>query len=265
MTDRIPELVRIPAGPFLMGGGEGDADARERPTHMVTIDEFLIGACPVTQGEYARFVQATDRRAPAIWELPAIAPFAPDNRFRELAAPYCWSGSEPPAGKDDHPVVLVTYEDASEYCRWLKHETGRGFRLPTEAESEKAARGGLDGKRYPWGDDIDPSDAAYLLDQPIGASPGTRATRSFPPNGYGVFDAAGNVWTWVADWYRPDYYTVSDSANPRGPGSGSQRLLRGGAWTCADPRMLRCANRHPVPPDTYGYSVGFRVASAPLP
>ena len=263
MTDLLPELARIPAGPFLMGSDEGDT--RERPAHVVTLDEFLIGACPVTCAEYARFVLATARRSPGVSELPAISQFAPGGGFRELAAPYCWNGTELPAGKMDHPVVLVTYEDASEYCRWLKHETGWPFRLPTEAESEKAARGGLEGQRYPWGDSPDPSAAAFLTDPSLKTRMGTRAAKSFPPNGYGVFDAAGNVWTWVADWYRADYYTVSDPRNPRGPASGSLRLLRGGAWTSVDERYLRCACRHAVPPDTYAYSIGFRVACAAQP
>ena len=263
MTELLPELVHIPAGPFLMGTDEGDA--HQRPAHVVTLDEFLIGASPVTNQEYARFVRATARRSPGVWELPAIARFAPGDSFSELAAAYCWNGTEPPAGKADHPVVLVTYEDASEYCRWLKHETGSPFRLPTEAESEKAARGGHEGQRYPWGGGLDLAADAFLADPSLKARLGTHAAKSFPPNGYGVFDAAGNVWTWVADWYRADYYTVSDSLNPRGPASGSLRLLRGGAWTNTDERYLRCACRHAVPPDTYGYSIGFRVARAAQP
>ena len=260
MTDLLPELVQIPVGPFLMGSDEGDA--HQRPQHIVALDAYLVGACPVTNAEYARFVRATARRSPGVWELPAISQFASDDSFREWAAPYGWVGTEPPAGKLDHPVVLVSYEDASEYCRWLKHETGWAFRLPTEAESEKAARGGLEGKPFPWGDGLGATNAAFLADPSLKARMGTRAAKSFPPNGYGVFDAAGNVWTWVADWYRADYYSVSDPRNPRGPASGSLRLLRGGAWTSADQRYLRCACRHAVPPDTYSYSIGFRVACA---
>ena len=260
MADPIPDLVRIPAGPFLMGAEDGDGP--ERPAHIVTLDEFFIGACPVTNGDYARFVRATSRRPPGVWELPAVVRPAKTAGFRDLAAPYRWDGDEPPPGRLDHPVVLVTHEDASEYCRWVAHETGRPFRLPTEAEWEKAARGGLEGRRYPWGDDIDAAKAAFLPHPMMKARTGTCSVRSFPPNGYGMYDAAGNVWSWVSDWYRPDYYAVADNRNPRGPASGSLRLLRGGAWTNDDVKYLRCAFRHPVPPDTYSYSIGFRVACA---
>jgi formylglycine-generating enzyme required for sulfatase activity len=274
MTDVLPELVRIPAGPFLMGADDGDPS--QRPVHVVNLDEFEIGASAVTQAEYARFVHATARRAPGVWELPAVAQFAAGDRFRGMAAPYQWYESTPPDERQDHPVVLVTYEDASEYCRWLKHATGRPFRLPTEAESEKAARGGLEGQRYPWGHTLTHEQAAWrvaateadasaptvsseTLETPDAVEPGTRRVKSFAPNRYGMFDPAGNVWTWVADWYRADYYGVCDALNPRGPASGSLRVLRGGAWTNSDERYLRCAWRHPVPPDTYGYSIGFRV------
>jgi sulfatase modifying factor 1 len=263
MTDLLPELVRIPAGPFLMGADEGDT--HQRPAHVVTLDQFMLGSSPVTNAEYGRFVRATERRPPGVWELPAIARFASGDRFRELSEPYCWNGFDSPAGKADHPVVLVTYEDASEYCRWLKHKTGRPFRLPTEAEAEKAARGGFEGRRYPWGDSLEPSEVGTQADPPINGRIGTRPAASLPANGYGVFGAAGHVWTWVADWYRADYYTVSDTLNPRGPASGSLRLLRGGGWTNQDERYLQCACRHAVPPDTYSYSIGFRVACAVQP
>ena len=241
-----------------MGSEEGDRP--ERPAHVVTLDEYFISASPVTNTEYARFVRAASRRAPGVWELPVVVGPAQETAFRELAVPYVWNGDEPPAGKVEHPVVLVTYDDASEYCRWLVHETGQPFRLPTEAEWEKAARGGVEGKRYPWGDAIDPSNAAFLPHASMKLRCGTRSVKSFPPNGYGLYDAAGNVWSWVRDWYRADYYTVGDSGNPPGPGSGSLRVLRGGAWSNDDVKYLRCAFRHPVPPDSYSYSIGFRVA-----
>ena len=258
MAETPPELVRIPAGPFLMGSEEGDRP--ERPAHVVSVDECFISACPVTNEEYASFVRGTSRRPPGVWELPVVVNPAQEAAFRELAAPYRWNGHEPPPARLDHPVVLVTYDDASEYCRWLADQTGRPFRLPTEAEWEKAVRGGLEGKRYPWGDAIDPSNAAFLPHASMKPRMGTRSVKSYPPNGYGLYDAVGNVWSWVSDWYRADYYTVADSRNPRGPATGSLRVLRGGAWTNDDVKYLRSAFRHPVPPDTYAYSIGFRVA-----
>jgi formylglycine-generating enzyme len=256
----MPELVTIPAGPFLMGSADGDE--HERPPRVVTLDAFLLGACPVTQAEYARFVAATSRRPPGIWELPAIVRPAQEGRFRELARPYIWADGTPPPGKADRPGVLVTHDDARDYCRWLAQETGRPLRLPTEAEWEKAARGGLEAKRYPWGDSIDPSQAVFLPHLSMKPTLGTAPVRSFAQNGWGLYDCAGNVWEWVSDWYRSDYYGVGDARNPAGPMTGTLRVLRGGGWSNDDVAYLRCACRHPVPPDTYAYSIGFRVASS---
>jgi formylglycine-generating enzyme required for sulfatase activity len=155
--------------------------------------------------------------------------------------------------------VLIGFDDAVAYCRWLSEEARRTVRLPTEAEWEKAARGGVDGRRYPWGDDIDSSRANYLDQPEHKAQRGTRPAGTYAPNGYGLCDAIGNVWEWVSDWYDGDYYTGSDSRDPRGPDRGVMRIVRGGSWVSDDVTMLRCAYRHKVPPDTYAYSVGFRI------
>ena len=109
----------------------------------------------------------------------------------------------------DHPVALVRYDDAAAYCEWLAAVTGRLFRLPTEAEWEKAARGGAESKRYPWGDRLDPEHGEFSGGSGRELSRGTTACRMFPPNGYGLFDMAGNVWEWVQDWYDPTYYAAS--------------------------------------------------------
>jgi formylglycine-generating enzyme required for sulfatase activity len=177
-----------------------------------------------------------------------------------MAAPYGWMDCAAPPGRDDHPVVLVAFDDAREYCRWLSREAGRPFRLPTEAEWEKAARGGLQRNRYPWGEALDPSLANFTPYPQARPTGGTVPVRALPPNAFGLYGMAGNAWQWVADWYRSDYYAVSDARNPTGPATGTLRLVRGGAWTNHEERYLRCASRHPVPPDTYSYSVGFRVA-----
>jgi len=140
-----PDLARIPAGDFLMGAADADED--ERPIHRVFVSEFLIGRFPVTQDEYARFVRATGYPAPAIRALPLIAAGGRDGLFTELAAPYVWNDDEPPAGRGSHPIVLVRYDDALAYCRWLSDALGRPFRLATEAEWEKAARGAAGGAR----------------------------------------------------------------------------------------------------------------------
>jgi formylglycine-generating enzyme required for sulfatase activity len=158
-------------------------------------------------------------------------------------------------------VTLVRWEDADAFCKWLAQASGRPIRLPTEAEWEKAARGGLERARYPWGNELDPRGANYLTDASLKmSSPGTTPTRQFAPNGYGLYDVIGNVWEWVSDWYAPDMYRSGGDRNPTGPAEGRMRILRGGGWPVSDIRMLTCTHRHEVPPDTYSYSIGFRIA-----
>jgi formylglycine-generating enzyme required for sulfatase activity len=153
----------------------------------------------------------------------------------------------------NRPIVFVTWFEAEEFCRSI------GKRLPTEAEWEKAARGGLEGFKYPWGNDIDPSRGNFLVDAASKSQRGTRPTGTYPPNGFGLYDIAGNVWEWVSDWYGRSYYAASEPDDPKGPASGTQRIVRGGAWVNDNVSMLRCAYRHDVPPDTYAYSIGFRI------
>ncbi len=256
-----PELARIPAGEFLMGAADAAED--ERPIHRVYVSEFFVGRFPVTNDEYARFVRATGYRAPAVRELPMVARGARESTFRELSAAYAWEGTTPPAGRGSHPVVLITCEDAASYCAWMTVALKRVVRLPTEAEWEKAARGGIEGRKYPWGNDIDLSQGNFLSDAAVKRQKGTRVTGTYAPNAYGVYDVAGNVWEWVSDWYGADYYGLGESRDPRGPASGTMRIVRGGSWVNDDVSMLRCAYRHKVPPDTYAYSIGFRVVCAP--
>ena len=257
----LPDLARVPAGEFLMGAGDGEMD--ERPVHRVFVSEFFIGRFPVTMDEYARFVRAAGYPAPAVRALPLVTSAEYEETFREMAAPYAWTNNQPPSGLGTHPVVLVRYEDAAAYCAWLSDAIERTVRLPTEAEWERAARGGIDGLRYPWGEDIDPTHANYLADPAAKRQRGTRPTGTYPPNAHGLCDIIGNVWEWVADWYGEEYYGVAESRDPRGPASGAMRIVRGGSWVNADRSMLRSAYRHKVPPDTYAYSVGFRVVCEP--
>jgi formylglycine-generating enzyme len=259
MSDAIyPQVARIPAGEFTMGADDGDED--ERPPHRVYLDEFCIGVYPVTNDQYAAFIRDVKHQLPAVRQLPRIVTPDQEQAFRELAAPYVWRAGDPPRDRGAHPVTLVTVEDAVAYCQWLGRKTGLPVRLPTEAEWERAARGGVDNLSYPWGSEIDPERANYLADPTSKQKRGTQPVGLYAPNAYHVFDAIGNVWEWVSDWYQPDVYTERMRHNPAGPPNGMLRVLRGGAWVVHDPRMLRSSYRHKVPPDTYAYSIGFRIA-----
>ena len=259
--DLLPKMARVPAGTFLMGDETGEQ--RERPAHRVFVEEFQVSVTAITNAQYARFVEETRHRAPAVYEVPLVVTHGGaegEQLFRRMSTAYAWRAGRPPPDRLDHPVTLVRWQDAVAYCEWLAGRSGFPVRLPTEAEWEKAARGRLEGTEYPWGDTIDGSCANYLTEPSQKLQHGTRPVGSYPPNGYGVYDMAGNTWAWVADWYQPDYYASSPAKNPRGPASGRLRLVRGGAWLDADVTLLRCSHRHHVPADTYAYSIGFRIA-----
>ena len=252
------QVARIPAGEFTIGADDGEED--ERPPHKAYLDEFFIGTYPVTNAEYEQFVGETGHPSPAFRALPLMVSGDHEAEFLSLAKPYFWNDRTPPVGRDRHPVTLVGFEDALAYCSWLAGKTGSPVRLPTEAEWERAARGSLEGKRYPWGDTLDPECAHFLPQAGLKAERGTAEVGKYPPNGFQLFDMAGNVWEWVSDWYAPNYYSRAQFLNPQGPESGLMRIVRGGAWVNAEGRYLRCAYRHRVPPDTYAYSIGFRIA-----
>ena len=184
VADLLPEFALIPAGDFVMGSDDSEPD--ERPAHRVHLDDFLLAVHPVTNAEYRRFVRETGHRAPAIYELPLVVTAGGTERersFRTNGQPYVWLDSEAPEALLDHPVTLVRWEDAIAYCAWLSGATGRMIRLPTEAEWEKAARGGLEGKRYPWGDSVDRQKANFLDDPSAKSGQGTTPCRSFSANG----------------------------------------------------------------------------------
>ncbi len=227
-----PDMVLIPAGPFIMGS---DEESDERPPHRVYLDAFYIDRYPVTNAEYAKFVRDTGHPPPPHWE------------------PY--GGTYPP-GKGNHPVAYVCWFDARDYATWA------GKRLPTEAEWEKAARG-TDGRRYPWGDRFD-SDYCNTDESEYWDTTPVDAFSPFGDSPYGVADMAGNVWEWVADWYDRDYYQRSPARNPRGPETGRTKVLRGGAWDFGA-RQARCSARnHEYPGPRHGL-IGFRCAADPLP
>jgi formylglycine-generating enzyme required for sulfatase activity len=235
-ADLLPEMALIPAGEFLMGSDDAEED--ERPVHHVELEAYSIGVQPVTNGEYARFVRDTGHRPPAIYELPLVVTAGGrerENAFRAVGQSYIWAESEPTVDRHEHPVTLVRWEDATAYCSWLAAETGRAVRLPTEAEWEKAARGGLPGKRYPWGDRLDRNLANFLTDPTLKLVHGTTRCRSYPPNAYGPFDMTGNVWEWVQDCMTLVLFGLSCSIHRvRAPDRCASCAAAAGSWrTCA--------------------------------
>ena len=264
MTDElVPRFIRVPAGEFDMGSEDGDED--ERPVHRVSVDGFYLSVHEITNAQYAEFVRATSHAVPTVRELPRVVTAADEMSFRDRASAYVWQHGTFPPNKPDHPVTLVAFGDAVAYSAWLSTRVGLAVRLPTEAEWERAARGGREGRQYPWGDDIDSSRANFLADPGLKKHAGTRSVGSYSPNDFGLYDMSGNVWEWVSDWYRADAYHDGILRNPRGSTEAALRLLRGGSWVTHDVAQLRCAHRHKVPSDTYAYSIGFRVAYSEEP
>jgi sulfatase modifying factor 1 len=213
----MPDLVTIPEGPFWMGSDDGSVS--ERPRHLVFVSSFAIGRVPVTNAEYGPYLRESGADAPPFWT---------DPRFSDPL----------------QPVVGVSWFDAMDFCRWL----GPGYRLPTEAEWEKAARGGPDGQRFPWGDE----------------HPGTRFDRpprvgTTPANEFGLTDLSAVCHEWCLDWHADDTYRTPRQSDPRGPASGTRRVSRGGAWRHADP-WSPVAHRSSLPPRLRYSDYGFRVA-----
>jgi serine/threonine-protein kinase len=237
------ELVRVPAGEFLMGSDpakDKDARNREQPQHTIDLPEFAIGKYPITNVQYAAFVQAADHRAPKHWE------------------------GEIPSGKEDHPVVYVSWNDAMAFCEWLSRETGKGFVLPSEAEWEKAARG-ADGRIYPWGDEIPTAELCNFSGNVGDTTPlGNYSLAGDSP--YKCADMAGNVWEWTrslwgTDWSEPDFgypYDSEDGRENLEAGDDVCRVLRGGAFY-SSPRGVRCAYRARYDPYYRRRYGGFRV------
>jgi formylglycine-generating enzyme required for sulfatase activity len=301
-------MVLIPAGEFVMGSEDPYSKPNERPLHKVKLDAFWISRTPITNDQFAEFVKATGyvttaEKAPTAEEIlsqsppgtptpppemliaaalvfkPTTVPVPLNNPliWWEWKAGADWRHPEGPdssiEGKGDHPVVQVSWYDAQAYCKWA------GGRLPTEAEWEYAARGGLEQKTYVWGNDPVGSDKCNIWE---GRFPVTNTAEDgfvdtspvghFPPNGYGLSDMAGNVWEWVNDWYRPDTYaqeaTNAVTVNPQGPSSSydptepyaPKRIVRGGSFLCNDQYCsgYRPSARMQSSPDTSLCHTGFR-------
>jgi formylglycine-generating enzyme required for sulfatase activity len=308
-----PDMKWIPGGEFAMGSDDARSQVNERPSHRVRVAGFWLDEHPVTNAEFRTFVEATGHVTTAEkkpnWEeikkqvapgtpkpddkmlVPGALVFSPPSHAVPLTDLTQWWRWTPGAnwrhpegpgsnidGRDRHPVVQVSWEDAVAYAKWV------GKRLPTEAEWEFAARGGLEGKRYAWGDDAEPrgrhmanifhgdfphhqtADDGYAATSPVG---------TFPPNGYGLVDMAGNVWQWTADLYRADEFSrrAGNEAlcdNPQGPTStydpadpySVRRVIKGGSFLC---HITYCESYRPsarrgTSPDTGSSHVGFRLA-----
>ena len=226
-------MVEIPAGEFSMGRSELNSDdesgMRPRillddiPAHRVRLDALWMDAAEVTHADYADFVTAAGRRAPYHW---------PDGKMPETLA--------------DIPIYNVDWDDAQAFCAW------KGKRLPTEAEWERAARGGLDEASYPWGDDK-PDRTRARFATPLG--PGQ--VGQHPPNAFGLHDMAGNVAEWCSDWFERTYYESSPAENPQGPAEGMYRIVRGGAWSNGSNRIT-VFFRNWVRPNQRTPNLGFR-------
>jgi sulfatase modifying factor 1 len=231
LEEYVPKLVRIPAGWFMMGSTAGQDN--EKPVHRVWVDEFEVSVFQVTNARYDCFVRET--KSPP-------APFRSDPAFNH----------------PEQPVVAVSCFDAVRYCEWLSTVAGKRFRLPTEAEWERAARGGLEEAQFPWGDrpPHDLRDYADRCDRywKTGPEPVGRAE----PNAYDLYNICDNVHEWCSDWYAPDYYADSSERNPRGPETGERRASRGGSWR-HHIKISRCAARSSIPPEFKYADYGFRI------
>ena len=223
-------MIYVPAGKFLMGSNDDDADAfdSEHPQHTVYLDAFWIDKTEVTNSQYRLCVEAEACKEPGCW----------DDDVRNIP---------------DQPVVCVSWYDAQAYAAWA------GGRLPTEAEWEKAARG-TDGRLFPWGNSSPNCNRANYF----GCLGRANSVGSYPSGAspYGVLDMAGNVWEWIADHYDVRYYVHSPDRNPKGPESGDRRVVHGGAFF-DDPEVVRCAYRGGGSPNYWGGDVGFRVVVPP--
>jgi formylglycine-generating enzyme required for sulfatase activity len=296
MLDTVPAgsgqhpdtLVDVAAATFRMGDESvwaypGDG---EGPAHDVVLDAFRIDRFAVTNDAFARFVDATGWVTDAErfgWsfvfggllpdDFPATRGVAGAEWWRQVHGATWCHPEGPQSGVDarlDHPVVHVSWHDAAAYCRWT------GTRLPTEAEWERAARGGREGTAFPWGDDLEP-DGEHRMNVFQGRFPdadtgadghrGTAPVDAYPANGLGLHNVTGNVWEWCADWFDATYYARAERRGPRGPAEGEHRVQRGGSYLChmSYCRRYRVSARFASEPVSSTGNAGFRVAADPRP
>jgi formylglycine-generating enzyme required for sulfatase activity len=228
------DMATIPAGEFTMGRTKLTSDDKtnmrprilldDRPARKVKMPAFEIDRREVTNQDYAAFLRASNRKPP-----------------------YHWTGGAYPPKQADYPVYNVDWNDADAYCAWA------GKRLPTEAEWERSARGGLEEKDYPNGDQITTKEARF------NAPDGPTSVGKFAPNSFDLYDMAGNVSEWTADWFAVDYYSKGEDSNPHGPKEGLYKVIRGGAWSDS-PKRITVVFRNWVRPNQRTPNIGFRCA-----
>jgi formylglycine-generating enzyme required for sulfatase activity len=278
-------MVQLPGGRFLMGTRDPDgfpADG-EGPVREVEVSPFRINPTAVTNAEFATFVKATGHVTEAevfgysfvfagflpedLGRISPVVPAAPWWRAVQGASWRCPEGAGSTIGtRQNHPVVHVSWNDAQAYCAWS------GARLPTEAEWEYAARGGLEQRRYPWGDELTPG-GRHMCNTWQGVFPthntgddghiGTAPVKSYRPNGYGLYNMVGNIWEWCADWFSASHHRTAPRTDPTGPLEGAARVMRGGSYLCHDSycNRYRVGARSSNTPESSTGNLGFRVAA----
>ena len=264
-------MLFLPSGSFLMGcskGSDNDSDFDARPLHRVQLEAFWLDMTPVTNQQFKHFVEQTSHETEAERRGSSLIFDRKLNAWREVVG-VDWRHPDGPdgslVGKQNHPVVHVTWQDAVTYAAWA------GKRLPTEAEYEYAARGGLSDCLYPWGRTLMLGSShmangwqGHYPEEDLGLDQyqGTSPVGQFPPNRFGLDDMAGNVWNWCADWYADNSYGASLPENPRGPTDGTERVRRGGSWLSAENYggALRLDTRDHAPPGESTNHTGFRCA-----
>jgi len=286
-------MVRLPGGTFLMGTEDDDQwpEDGEGPIREVSVNPFWIDVAAVTNAQFAAFVESTGYVTESErfgWSYVFLGQL-PKSKQRKLKPSTvqglqwwyavegaCWRKPEGSGSnikkRMDHPVVQISWQDAQCYCQWA------GKRLPTEAEWEYAARGGLEQNKYCWGDELTP-DGKHRCNIWQGTFPNqntaedgyawTAPARSFKANGYGLYNMAGNVWEWCSDWFSPDWHNPATPAtreNPMGPASGERRVMRGGSFRChvSYCNRYRVAARTANTPDSATTNLGFRTV-VPVP
>ncbi|MFC5449219.1 formylglycine-generating enzyme family protein [Paenibacillus aestuarii] len=279
------DMIYVQGGEFLMGTDdqEGFPSDGEGPVRSVSVAPFYIDPCAVTNLQFKEFVEATGYVTEAEnfgWSF-VFHLFVPETGVKILGstqqtpwwlavegASWCAPEGAGSGIEDrlDHPAIHISWNDALAYCEWA------GKRLPTEAEWEFAARGGLVQKRYPWGDELKP-EGKHMCNIWQGKFPqknnasdgfiGTAPVKSFEPNGYGLYQMSGNVWEWCSDWFHPTFHVNGPRVNPVGPQSGTSRVMRGGSYLCHKSycNRYRIAARSKNTPDSSAGNMGFRCAA----